>query len=179
MMKHSSGEKKYRAYRNETHKMEKKYAAFASRFDFEAFVPLFPFVEKRLRGLLEELENLFCFRLKSLTCFDFCLLSAKASKEEQLIVIGDPDEFYDYVVQENVDFQDMVAFLLNTLADYSECLLRMIKHTCSKMYRDILNDEIDMIRRLYLKDIEIRDVFDERSKENPESGIEPMEIATN
>ena len=81
------------------------------------------------------------------------------------MVIGDPDEFYDHVVQENKDYQDLIAYNLNSLADLIESLSPKMKGTVSKMHLDLLSRMPFSIRDAYLRDAVIRDVRSERAAE--------------
>lgn len=167
---------------DESEKMHKRYQGLASQFDFEAYVPLIPWTRKETKSILENLENLISFDLVHLygdyhSCYGFTLLSSPVSKEEQQLCIGDPDEFYDYVVQENKDYQDLIAFNLNSLADLTESLSSRMKGVVSKMHMDILTSIPSAIRDVYLRDAVIRDVRTERAaeieKEWAEEGDEP------
>lgn len=137
-------------------KMHKRYQELASKFDFEAYVPLIPWTRKKTVKVLEAMDNLISFDLVQLygdyrLCFDFKLLSSPASKEEQQLVIGDPDEFYESVVQENKDYQDLIAFNLNSLADLTESLSARVGSILSKTHRDILSHLPTAIRDVHLK----------------------------
>lgn len=151
-------------------KMHKRYQELASKFDFEAYVPLIPWTRKKTMKVLETMDDLISSELVHLYgdyrfCFDFTLLSSPASKEEQQMVIGDPDEFYDHVVQENKDYQDLIAYNLNSLADLIESLSPKMKGTVSKMHLDLLSRMPFSIRDAYLRDAVIRDVRTERAAE--------------
>ena len=151
-------------------KMHKRYQELASKFDFEAYVPLIPWTRKKTMKVLETMDELISSELVHLYgdyrfCFDFTLLSSPASKEEQQMVIGDPDEFYDHVVQENKDYQDLIAFNLNSLADLTESLSPRMKGVVSKMHMEILSRMPFSIRDVYLRDAVIRDVRSERAAE--------------
>ena len=151
-------------------KMHKRYQELASKFDFEAYVPLIPWTRKKTMKVLETMDELISSELVHLYgdyrfCFDFTLLSSPASKEEQQMVIGDPDEFYDHVVQENKDYQDLIAFNLNSLAALTESLSPRLKGIISKMHMDILSRMPFSIRDVYLHDAVIRDVRSERAAE--------------
>lgn len=155
---------------DESEKMHKRYQGLASQFDFDAYVPLIPWTRKETKSILENLENLISFNLVYLygdyrSCYDFTLLSSPVTKEEKQLCIGDPDEFYDYVVQENKDYQDLIAFNLNSLADLAESLSSMMKGIVSKMHMDILTTMPSAIRDVYLRDAVIRDVRSERATE--------------
>ena len=151
-------------------KMHKRYQELASKFDFEAYVPLIPWTRKKTMKVLAAMDELISSELVHLYgdyrfCFDFTLLSSPASKEEQQMVIGDPDEFYDHVVQENKDYQDLIAYNLNSLADLIESLSPKMKGTVSKMHLDLLSRMPFSIRDAYLRDAVIRDVRTERAAE--------------
>ena len=151
-------------------KMHKRYQELASKFDFEAYVPLIPWTRKKTVKVLEAMDDLISYELVHLygdyrLCFDFTLLSSPASKEEQQMVIGDPDEFFESVVQENKDYQDLIAFNLNSLADLTESLSPKVSRILSKTDRDILSHLPSVIRDIHLKDAVIRDVRTERAAE--------------
>lgn len=150
--------------------MHKRYQELASKFDFEAYVPLIPWTRKKTMKVLEAMDELISSELVHLYgdylfCYHFTLLSSPASKEEQQMVIGDPDEFYEHVVRENKDYQDLIAFNLNSLADLMESLLPRIKGFVSKMHMDIFSRMPFSIRDAYLRDAVIRDVRSERAEE--------------
>lgn len=109
-------------------------------------------------------------------CYDFTLLSANVTKEEQELVIGDPDEFYAYSVQNNVDYQDILAFILNELAEDFIKLAKSTKRFLSKSYEEYLEDMADFIKTGWLKDVVIRDVWRERaeklSEDTQETGLD-------
>jgi len=151
-------------------KMHKRYQELASKFDFEEYVPLIPWTRKKTVKVLEAMDDLISYELVHLygdyrLCFDFTLLSSPASKEEQQMVIGDPDEFFESVVQENKDYQDLIAFNLNSLADLTESLSPKVSRILSKTDRDILSHLPSAIRDIHLKDAVIRDVRTERAAE--------------
>lgn len=151
-------------------KMHKRYQELASKFDFEAYVPLIPWARKNTMKVLTAMDELISSELVHLYvdyrfCFDFTLLSSPASKEEQQMVIGDPDEFFESVVQENKDYQDLIAFNLNSLADIIESLAPRMKGVVSKMHMEILSRMPFSIRDVYLRDAVIRDVRSERAAE--------------
>ena len=151
-------------------KMHKRYQELASKFDFEAYIPLIPWTRRNIIIILEVMDNLISFDLVHLYgdyrfCFDFTLLSSPASKEEQQMVIGDSDEFFESVVQKNKDYQDLIAFNLNSLADLTESLSPRMKGVVSKMHMEILSRMPFSIRDVYLRDAVIRDVRSERAAE--------------
>lgn len=165
-------------------KMHKRYQELASKFDFEAYIPLIPWTKMNIIKVLEVMDNLISFDLVHLYgdyrfCFDFTLLSSPASKEEQQMVIGDSDEFFESVVQENKDYQDLIAFNLNSLADLTESLSPRMKGVVSKMHMEILSRIPFSIRDVYLRDAVIRDVRSARAveldKELEMEGDEPDE----
>lgn len=169
IIKHSSGT--FVETQKLVEEMKSKYDGLASRVDFEAFTSLILFGEKQLIAVLEEMEDLVNLRLKFLygfysSCFDFSMLSVKASKKERELVLGNPDEFFDFVVQENIDFQDMVAYHLKTLAKESESLLLLSRRSLSKLYADMLRGIVEVTRSLYLKGVVIRDPLAENVEKN-------------
>lgn len=153
----------------ETDAMQAKYGTLVAKIDFDAFVSLVPFASKRIKELLDSIDKLLAVKVSNLhgmyqICFDFTLLSANVSKEEQELVIGDPDEFYAYSVQNNVDYQDVLAFILSELAEDFIKLAKSTKRILSKSYDEYLKDMADFIKRGWLKDVIIRDVWRERAE---------------
>ena len=163
-----SGEEMYKSTQEDVKEMKLRYANLASRFDFESFVPLIPFGEKKLCSVLEEMEDLIGHQLghlygEYLLCFGFRMLSVEVSKEEQDLALGDLNAFFEQTVQDNVDFRDKLAFHLNSLANQSESLLQLTKRSFSKLYADLLGTSIEMTRKGFLKDAIIRDVYSENA----------------
>lgn len=159
--------------------MKARYENVLTKFDSEAFIPLWPLGKNKVAETLDELDRLM-FNVRHLyaeyrMCHDFTLLSANVSKEEQEIAIGDPDEFYEFVVQNNVDYQDRIAFTLNELTNLGKELLKNGKHCMSKTYQEMLTGIIDIVREAYLKDAVIRDVIHERAAEVMDEGDENVE----
>lgn len=153
-----------------SNKMHSRYQELSAKFDFEAYVPLIPWTRRGMKKDLEALDNLITFDLVQLYgdyrfCYDFILLSSPVLKEEQELVIGDPDEFYDYVVKQNKDYQDLLAFYLNSFAGLTESLFAKMDDVISKMYKEILSHIPVFVREVYLHDAVIRDVRAERAME--------------
>ena len=77
----------------------------------------------RVKKLLMEMESFIDIDVKYLYgalqfCLNFSLLSVKAPKEEQLLVIGEPDEFFEHLVESNKRFQGHLE------SDLRNCALR-------------------------------------------------------
>lgn len=156
--------------------MRNRYESLVSKFDFEAYVPLFPFANRKLKGTLDELESLISFNVRHLygeyqMCYEFTLLSADVSKEEQKIALGDPDEFYEFAVQNNVDYRDLLAYYLNKLMVYNRLLSHYARHYTPKMYRELFEGTAMLINE-HLNGAKIRDVIRERSEKIEEGGEE-------
>lgn len=156
--------------------MKERYESLVTKFDFEAYVPLIPFANKKLRDTLDGLDSFVGFNVKHLygeyqMCYDFALLSADVTKEEQEIAIGDPDEFYELDVQNNVDYRDLLAYYLNKLKEYDRQLLQYARRYTPKMYCELLEGTAMLIEE-HLKGVDIRDVIHERCEEIEAGGDE-------
>ena len=167
MIKYAAEREKVLDKHKEVDAMKAKYDGFAAKFDFDSFASLWPFIDKELKEVLEGLEMLTTSDIRHLygeymMCYEFTLLSSKVSKEEQAIALGDPDKFNEFVVQNNVDYRDELAYYLNELADSSDKLIQLGKHYMSKLYRELLEGDVNIIRSVYLKDVTIRDVIHDR-----------------
>ena len=106
----------------EVRKFGEKYENFYKKLDSESYAPLFGLNRKRTQ-LMTDLEdvvwNVNNLRVKLQMAYSFGMLAVKASEEEQKLVIGDPDEFYKHVMQDNIDFRDRLVFNMNALAELS------------------------------------------------------------
>lgn len=176
MIEYAAEHEKVEDKMQEVDAMRDRYESLVTKFDFEAYVPLIPFASKKLRGTLEELETLIGFNVKHLygeyqMCYDFTLLSVDVPKEEQEIAIGDPDEFYELAVQNNVDYKDLLAYYLNKLKEYDRQLLQYARRYTPKMYRELLEGTAMLIEE-HLKGVDIRDVIHERCEEIEADGDE-------
>lgn len=148
-------------------KMKERYENLSSRCDFEAYALLIPWTKKRLRKDLEQIEENISCRVKYLygfyrQCYDFTLLSSPASKEEQEIVLGNPDDFFELVLQNNKDYEDLLAYCLNLYAELLASLSEDLNGILAKFHLELLSGTTELAR-VYLKDAVIRDVFTERS----------------
>lgn len=169
MIEYAAGHEKVEVKMQEVDAMRVRYESLVTKFDFEAYVPLIPFARKKLRNSLDELDSMIGFNLRHLygeyqMCYDFTLLSANVSKEEQEIAIGNPDEFYELAVQNNEDYRDLLAYYLNRLKEYDRQLLQYARHYTPKMYRELMEGTATLIEQ-HLKGVAIRDVIHERSEE--------------
>ena len=167
MIDYASHHEKIKDTIAESEKIHKRYQDLASKFDFEAYAPLIPYTRGNIKSILEKLENLISFEILCLygeyqSCYYFSFISSPATKEGRLMCIGNPDEFFDHVVQNNKDYQDLLAFYLNSLASILASLSTEISGFVSKMYKDILSDLSSEIRHSYLHNVVIRDVRAER-----------------
>lgn len=169
MIKYAAEHEKVEDKMMEADAMKERYESLVTKFDFEAYVPLIPFANKKLRDTLDSLESFVGFNVRHLygeyqMCYDFTLLSADVTKEEQEIAIGDPDEFYELAVQNNMDYRDLLAYYLNKLKEYDRQLLQHARRYTPKMYRELMEGTAMLIEE-YLKGVDIRDVIHERCEE--------------
>lgn len=91
--------------------MEHRYSKLAAKIDDDAFSGIV-FSDIKVKKLLMEMESFIDIDVKYLYgalqfCLNFSLLSVKAPKEEQLLVIGEPDEFFEHLVESNKKFQGL------------------------------------------------------------------------
>lgn len=169
MIKYAGKHEKVTDTYDASKKMEERYDSLSLRFDFEAYAPLIPWTKKSLRKDLEQIEEFISLRLKYLPisyleCYDFTLLSSPASKEEQKIVLGDPDDLFNSALQNNKDNEDYIAFCLNLYAEILESLYKNMNGILSKFHLDLLSGTKELVR-LHIKDAVIRDVIKEHSKD--------------
>ena len=99
-----------------------KYAKHTMQLCAEEFVPLF--TTRKKSTLIDDIEQLVRFDVGTLhgdllLCYSFSMLGADNPDEVRDIVIGDPDVFFDDVMQDNVDFRDQILWDLNKLRDIS------------------------------------------------------------
>lgn len=147
-------------------KIRGRYETYGRRLNSDAYVGLFG-MEKKLRESLSDMDvvirHINFLGSELIPVFSFGMLAAKVSKEEQMLVIGDPDEFYDYTLQNNIDFRDMLVFNISELAS-----------VCEKMYKR-LNGVVDKqdlegwwiaanTLKASIEGYEVRDVLTEKVK---------------
>lgn len=70
---------------------------------------------------------------------NFSLLSVKAPKAEQLLVIGAPDEFFEHLVESNKKFQGHLESDLKRLAELCASLSRLLRNSTSAATRKMLD----------------------------------------
>lgn len=141
-------------------KFGEKYDNFYLKLESESYAPMFCLNKQRTQ-LLSELEdvvwNVKNLRVKLQIAYSFGMLAVKASEEEQKLVIGEPDEFYEQVLQANIDFRDSLAFNMNTLAELSEKIGKSLKSVLDKQYASIWEDNTSILK-MTIDGCEIRDV---------------------
>lgn len=120
----------------------------------------------RVKKLLMEMESFIDIDVKYLYgalqfCLNFSLLSVKAPKEEQLLVIGEPDEFFEHLVESNKRFQGHLESDLRRLAELCTSLSRLLRGSTSAATRKIL-DEIPSASFAFLEENESDMAFGER-----------------
>lgn len=151
----------------EARKFGEKYQDFRMKMDFSPYAPLFGLNSKRTK-LLEDLYDVVwhieTLSIELQSVYAFGMLAVKCSKEEQMLAIGDPDEFYDYVMQDNIDYRDMLVFYSNQLALLSEKLQDNLKGVVDKLYITIWESVAGRLKDM-IKDYEIRDVMAEKERE--------------
>lgn len=80
---------------------------------------------------------------------NFSLLSVKAPKAEQLLVISEPDEFLEHLVESNKIFQGHLESDLKRLAELCASLSRLLRISTSSATRELL-DEIQIRSSAFL-----------------------------
>ena len=80
---------------------------------------------------------------------NFSLLSVKAQKAEQLLVISEPDEFLEHLVESNKIFQGHLESDLKRLAELCASLSRLLRISTSSATRELL-DEIQIRSSAFL-----------------------------
>lgn len=115
----------------EQKKMRNDFTACALRCQSGTYVPFF--FKSTYSGAYEKLCDKIEFDYpnlagRRLACRAFSMLGVKASPEEQAIVIGNPDEFYEYIRKSCVDYHDLIVY---------ECfeLSKLINDLCDGIFR--------------------------------------------
>ena len=108
------------------------------------------------KKLLREMESFIGIDVKYLhgelqSCLGFSLLSVRAPKEEQLLVIGEPDEFFERLIEYNKKFQGHLESDLKRLAELCTSLSRLLRSSTSSATRKIL-DEIPSVSCAFLEE---------------------------
>lgn len=119
-----------------------------AKVDDDAFSGIV-FSDIKVKKLLMEMESFIDIDVKFLYgalqfCLNFSLLSVKAPKEEQLLVIGEPDEFFEHLIEYNKEFQGHIESDLKRLAELCTSLSRLLRSSTSSATREIL-DEIPSV----------------------------------
>lgn len=151
----------------EARKFGEKYEKYRMKMDFAPYAPLFGLNSKRTK-LLEDLYDVV-WHIETLSVelqsvYAFGMLAVKCSKEEQELAIGNPDDFYEYVMQDNIDYRDLLVFNSNQVALLSEKLQGNLKGVVEKHYITIWESIAYRLKDM-IKDCEIRDVMAEKERE--------------
>ena len=116
-------------------KVRDKYETFGRRLNVDDYVALFG-MSKKLSKSLSDMEvvvrHINFMGGNLIVAYSFGILAAQVSKEEQMLVIGDPDESYDYIMQKNVDFRDMLVFNISELASVCKKMHERLKGMLDK-----------------------------------------------
>ena len=133
--------------------MEHRYSKLAAKIDDDAFSGIV-FSDIKVKKLLMEMESFIDIDVKYLYgalqfCLNFSLLSVKAPKAEQLLVIGEPDEFFEHLVESNKKFQGHLESDLKRLAELCASLSRLLGISTSSATRELL-DEIQISSSAFL-----------------------------
>lgn len=135
--------------------MEHRYSKLAAKVDDDAFSGIV-FSDIKVKKLLMEMESFIDIDVKYLYgalqfCLNFSLLSVKAPKAEQLLVIGEPDEFFEHLVESNKKFQGHLESDLKRLAELCTSLSRLLRSSTSSATRKML-DEIPSVSCAFLEE---------------------------
>lgn len=133
--------------------MEHRYSKLAAKIDDDAFSGIV-FSDIKVKKLLMEMESFIYIDVKYpygelQSCLGFSLLSVKAPNEEQLLVIGEPDEFFGRLIEYNKEFQGHLESDLRRLAELCTSLSRLLRSSTSSATRKIL-DEIPSVSCAFL-----------------------------
>lgn len=97
------------------------------------------------------------------SCLGFSLLSVKAPKGEQVLVIREPDEFFERLIEYNKEFQGHLKSDLKRLAELCTSLSCLFRSSTSAATRKIL-DEIPSVSCVFFEENESDRTFSERDK---------------
>lgn len=123
--------------------MEQRYSKLVAKVDDDAFSGIV-LSDVKVKKLLGEMESFIGIDVKYLhgelrSCLGFSLLSVRAPKEEQLLVIGEPDEFFERLIEYNKEFQGHLESDLKRLAELCTSLSRLLRGSTSLATRKILD----------------------------------------
>lgn len=135
--------------------MEQRYSKLVAKVDDDAFSGIV-LSDIRVKKLLREMESFIGIDVKYLhgelqSCLGFSLLSVKATKEEQFLAIGEPDEFFERLIEYNKEFQWHLESDLKRLAELCTSLSRLLRGSTSAATRKIL-DEILSVSCAFLEE---------------------------
>ena len=139
----------------EVSSMEHRYSKLVSKVDDDVFSGIV-FSDMKVKKLLREMESFIGIDIKYRYgelqfCLNFSLLSVKAPKAEQLLVIGEPDEFFEHLIESNKKFQGHLESDLKRLAELCASLSRLLRISTSSATRKIL-DEISSVSCAFLEE---------------------------
>lgn len=138
----------------EVDKMKRRYEKLTAEIALEEFSGIIPSDRKVSETLADvdriigvDVKYLFC---KLQTCLSFSMLSVKVTKEEQHLAIGDPDSFYEHLIQNNKEFQSHLASTLEKLGSISAALGAALKRTLPHKYGEYF-EEVQTLSSAYLE----------------------------
>lgn len=144
----------------EARKFGEKYEGFRMQMDYESYAPLFGLNSKRAK-LMEELYDVV-WQIEDMSgdlqaVYAFGMLAVKCSKEEQMLAIGNPDVFYEDVMQDNIDYRDLLVFNINKMAIICEKLQSnlkvMVDKNCITMWECITDILKEMVHGYVIRDV--------------------------
>lgn len=135
--------------------MEQRYSKLVAKVDDDAFSGIV-LSDIKVKKLLGEMESFIGIDVKYLhvelqSCLCFSLLSVRAPKEEQLLAIGEPDEFFERLIEYNKEFQGHLESDLRRMAELCTSLSRLLRSSTSSATRKIL-DEIPSVSCAFLEE---------------------------
>lgn len=139
----------------EVSSMEQRYSKLVAKVDDDAFSGIV-LSDIKVKKLLGEMESFIGIDVKYLhgelqSCLGFSLLSVKAPKEEQLLVIGEPDGLFERLIEYNKEFQWHLESDLKRLAELCTSLSRLLRSSTSSATRKML-DEIPSVSCAFLEE---------------------------
>lgn len=121
--------------------MKEECEALYNQIDFDAYQPFFfyhPLKKTLLR--LEDFAFEFCnLHGQRLMCRALGLLAVESPKEIQMLVIGDPDEFYDDTIQRNKDYYDLICWSLYQVSIITADIVKILKLSSMKHVKTMFN----------------------------------------
>lgn len=156
-----------------------RYRKYIAKFNCAQFAPLFPF--GKTKDALEQLSFQMLDLGKITTYRDMCRLSLCleeghfASEEEEQETIGDREEFYDFIVQNMIDWRDYTACMMRDLCNNIKGLQTSIRpFILGKDYKDLPSMLLGL-KEKHLENLPVRNPLCEKKEEKENENTEIKE----